>query len=282
MTTGTIIRFGAGLVAGVFLWAEAVSARPEPPLPPAGRADYADYLEAPDHAAFAIAPGGAWGWVSGQLSLETAREGALAACQANTSQRCVLYGEDGQVVFDAKGWPHLWGPYASAADAARVMVGRQRGQRMADLAFADAGGKGHKLSDYLGKVVVLHFWGAWCPPCRREMPDLQKLHDALEGRRDVVFLPLQVREKFDASRRWAAAQGLRLSLYDSGSSGDMDTELHLAGGRAVADRDIASRFPTTYVLDKRGVIVFVHVGPVYDWPQYEPFLRDVAERSAAK
>ena len=36
-----------------------------------------------------------------------------------------------------------------------------------------------KLSDYRGKVVLLNFWATWCSPCRREMPDFQKLHDEL-------------------------------------------------------------------------------------------------------
>ena len=33
------------------------------------------------------------------------------------------------------------------------------------------------MSDYKGKVVLLNFWGTWCGPCRREIPDFNKLHD---------------------------------------------------------------------------------------------------------
>jgi len=80
-------------------------------------------------------------------------------------------------------------------------------------------------------------------------------------------------------REWVAEQGIRLPLHDSGSAGDEDDGFRLGGGRTIRDREIAGRFPTTYVLDKRGLIVFAHVGPVHDWPQYESFLHDVAERS---
>ncbi len=105
------------------------------------------------------------------------------------------------------------------------------------------------------------------------MPELQKLHAALAGRADVAFVLLQAREKFEVSRQWAARQGIALPLHDSGSTGEDDDGFRLAGGRTVRDREIAGRFPTTYVLDKRGLIVFAHVGPVHDWRQYEPFLR---------
>jgi thiol-disulfide isomerase/thioredoxin len=38
-------------------------------------------------------------------------------------------------------------------------------------------GKETKLSDYLGKWVVVNYWATWCPPCREEMPELQAFHD---------------------------------------------------------------------------------------------------------
>ena len=55
--------------------------------------------------------------------------------------------------------------------------------------------------------------------------------------------------------------------------------LTLADGRKIQDRDIAAAFPTTYILDKHGIVVFSNIGPVSRWPQYLPLLRDVAARS---
>lgn len=250
-----------------------------PHLNPTGQNEYREYLEAADHRAFAIAPGGAWGWTSGEPSAQAAEEKALGICQGQTSQPCVRYAVDAKTVFDAAGWPRLWRPFAGAADAKRAMIGRERDQRLADLAFADARGVRRGLSALKGKVVVVHFWGAWCPPCRQEMPELQKLRKALADNSDIVFVIMQAREKFDVSRHWAERQGIDLPLVDSGSTGDDDTWFHLAGGGRIKDREIASRFPTTYVLDKHGLVVFSHLGPVSDWLQYEPFLRDVAELS---
>jgi len=270
-------------IAAYFLTVQVALARQDSPLPPhinpSGQAEYREYVEAQNHKAFAIAPGGAWGWTTGEVSAKAAEEKALAICQGQTSQRCVSYGVDDKTVFDAAAWPRLWGPYAGAAKAGRATSGRELGQRMADIAFTDTRGARRSVSGLKGKVVVLHFWGAWCPPCRQEMPDLQKIQAALEGKSDIAFVLLQAREKFDVSRQWAERQGLKLPLADSGSNGDDDVDFRLASGARIRDREIASRFPTTYVLDKRGLVVFSHVGPVHDWPLYEGFLRDVAERS---
>jgi thiol-disulfide isomerase/thioredoxin len=250
-----------------------------PHLSPADQAEYRAYLEAPDHRAFAIAPGGAWGWVSGESDASAAEQKSLTVCQAQTKQRCVPYAVDDRTVFDVQGWTQLWAPYATTLQARRASLGSAPGQRFADLAFSDAKGAHRSVSSLKGRVAVLHFWGAWCPPCRKEMPDLQRLYAALADRKDVVFVLLQAREKFEVSRVWAEKQGVALPLYDSGSTGEADAKFRLAGGGSINDREIASRFPTTYVLDKNGLVVFSHVGPVYDWLQYESFLRDVAQRS---
>lgn len=275
-------RMRSGILATVCaLWACAAPAGADAPphLPERGRADYARFSAFTLHRAFVIAPGGAWTWRAEADSPEAALEGALADCARRTPQPCVPYAVDDEVVFDRDAWPRLWGPYASAAQAATAPIGTQRGARFYDLAFRDPRGRAGTLSALDGKVRVLHFWGSWCGPCRHEMPDLQRLHESLRDRDDVVFVLLQVRERFDTSRRWAKAQGIGLPLYDSGSAGEDDKTLPLAGGGRVTDRALARFFPTTYVLDKRGLVLFSHVGPVPRWDEYAPFLRDAAERS---
>lgn len=250
-----------------------------PGLPPAGLAAYQEYQNAPSHRAFAIAPGGAWGWESGAGSPDIAEEQAIDACRAVTRQKCVLYASDGRVLFDAKSWPRLWGPYAGTADAAKAGSGRELGQHFYDITYRTAQGAAAKLGSLRGKVVLVHFWGSWCAPCRKEIPALAELHKALADRHDIVFVLLQVREPFAVASQWARQQRLTLPLADSGSTGEDDAQLRLAGGGRIADREIARSFPTSYVLDKHGLVIFSHVGPVHDWRQYEAFFRDAANRS---
>ena len=60
-----------------------------------------------------------------------------------------------------------------------------------DFELTDQYGETHRLSDYKGKVIFLNFWGTWCPPCRAEMPDIQKLYEeyAAQGEdAEVVIL----------------------------------------------------------------------------------------------
>ncbi|MBQ4472891.1 MAG: redoxin domain-containing protein, partial [Lachnospiraceae bacterium] len=61
-----------------------------------------------------------------------------------------------------------------------------------EFSLTDQYGNTHTVADYRGKVIFLNFWATWCPPCRAEMPDIQKLYEELaeEGRDDVVILSI--------------------------------------------------------------------------------------------
>lgn len=61
-----------------------------------------------------------------------------------------------------------------------------------DFTLTDQYGVAHTLSDYRGKVVFLNFWATWCPPCRAEMPDIQKLYESYGGAEDAEVVILAV------------------------------------------------------------------------------------------
>ncbi len=240
-----------------------------------GREGFQEYRVAPGHRAYALAPGGAWGWSSGESSADAAVREALDKCGEHGAQACVLFDVDGKPVFDGKRWPSLWGPYQGKAEAARAAVGTDKGQRFPDLAFR--GAPVGKLSDLRGKVLVLHFWGSWCGPCRKELPELANLQKLLRSSADIRLVTLPVREDLADSRRWLQRQGLDLPMYDAqATTAGMLTG---ADGKLLNDRDLAGVFPTTFVLDKHGIVVFAHRGPVADWGDYLPFLKDVAAKS---
>jgi len=249
-----------------------------PHLDDRGRAAYRQFLMAALSRAFVIAPGGSWAWRAEMPSGEAALQAALMDCQRHTEQRCVPYAVDDAVVFDVRAWTRLWGPYATRVQAEQATVGIKRGQRFPDLSLTDPSGRTRRLSDFRGQVVVVHFWGSWCPHCIHELPDLQRLYTRLRRARDIRFVLLTVREPFAVSRQWAHRQGLDLPLYDGGKA-TAEGSFSLANGGSIRDRELARVFPTTYVLDKHGVVVFSQSGSVARWAELEPFLRDVAIRS---
>lgn len=250
-----------------------------PHLDSRGREGFREFLAAGKHRAFVVAPGGAWAWKGDAATIDAAVEEAVQECQQGTEQPCVPYLADDKIVFDAGRWATLWGPYLNHVEAVRAHIGKERGDRFFDLAIKSPTGKPMKISDLRGKVSVLHFWGTWCPPCRREMPELQKLQKELGATSGVQLVLLQMREDFATARQWMQQQSLVLPLFDSGVKDMGSDNLTLANGKTIPDRRMAVAFPTTYVLDKHGIVVFSHVGPVEGWLPYLPFLRDVAAKS---
>ncbi|MEG2295635.1 MAG: TlpA disulfide reductase family protein, partial [Oscillospiraceae bacterium] len=55
-----------------------------------------------------------------------------------------------------------------------------------DFSVTDKDGNMVKLSDFFGKPIVVNFWASWCPPCKQEMPDFNKVYGELKD--DVVFM----------------------------------------------------------------------------------------------
>ena len=58
--------------------------------------------------------------------------------------------------------------------------------RPAQLTIKDIHGRYIRLSDYRGKVVLINFWATWCPPCRKEIPDLIRLQRDYRSRLQVI------------------------------------------------------------------------------------------------
>ncbi len=58
-----------------------------------------------------------------------------------------------------------------------------------DFTLVDQYGNEHTLSDYKGKVVFLNFWATWCPPCKKEMPDIEEFYqDSGKNQEDIIVL----------------------------------------------------------------------------------------------
>ncbi|MDT8386230.1 MAG: TlpA disulfide reductase family protein [Thiogranum sp.] len=288
MSPGTARAFALLLALGTVWLVPQIQASPLgdadaiPHVDERAKAGYIDYTYANKHKAFAIAPGGAWSWQSSAASRQEAKEQALKLCNAGTRQKCILYAVNNEKVFDSEQWPRLWGPYANQEDAAKAPVGIRVGERLHDISYIDASGEKRSLSELKGKVAFVHFWGSWCAPCLREFPSLKHFHRQLEEQMpgQVALVLLQLRDSFKDSKQWISDNDFtELPLSDSGVTCAEQTTLTLADGSSIEDRELARVFPSSYVLDRNGMIIFSHQGPVEDWREYIPFFRDAVERS---
>lgn len=63
-----------------------------------------------------------------------------------------------------------------------------------DFTLQDAAGKSYTMSQLRGKVVVLNFWATWCPPCRAEMPSMDRLNKKMAGNKDFIMLAVNIED----------------------------------------------------------------------------------------
>ncbi len=83
---------------------------------------------------------------------------------------------------------------AEAAGETKIQEGFMPGKKAYDFELVDLNGQKAKLSDYLGKVVVLNFFASWCPPCQVEMPHINEVYKELKDK-DVVILGINLTEQ---------------------------------------------------------------------------------------
>jgi peroxiredoxin len=73
------------------------------------------------------------------------------------------------------------------AEATKNLEAADQLRQQANFTLSDLNGHAWTLKDLRGKVVVVNFWATWCPPCRKEMPDLQALYDEFKGQGLVIL-----------------------------------------------------------------------------------------------
>ncbi len=108
-----------------------------------------------------------------------------------------------------------------------------------DFLFEDLEGHWVRLSDFRGKPVLLNFWATWCPPCRKEIPDLQKFHEQYGDK--IVLLGINWGEDIEEVRRFLERYGATYTnLMDK--DGKFFVLYQLTG------------LPTSYWVDEQGII----------------------------
>ena len=113
------------------------------------------------------------------------------------------------------------------ADAARQhLIGDRLDRAAPDFILTDTEGHQWRLSELIGKVVVLNYWATWCGPCRQEFPHYSSLVDSYASADDVVFLAITTDYDHSLTREFLMENDYRFTvLFDEGSA----TDFHVTG-----------------------------------------------------
>ena len=145
-------------------------------------------------------------------------------------------------------WPNAAATQTPAGQGDTIQSYTQTGQPMPSFAFTTLDGKQSKIEDLKGKVVLINFWATWCPPCRVEMPRLERevwrKYKTSPDFRMVAIAREQTAEEIVPFRRE--------NRYTFPMASDPDrTVFRLFGNGGI---------PRSYVVGRDGQILFQSVG----------------------
>ncbi len=133
----------------------------------------------------------------------------------------------------------------------KPVIGLEVGNKAPDFQLDTLSGDSVKLSDFRGHRVMINFWATWCPPCRAEMPDMEKFHQD----KDIVILAVNLtnsESSVEDIENFADEYKLTFPVL-------MDSNLDVANLYAIQP------IPTTYMVDSNGLISYKAYGAMnYD------------------
>ena len=120
------------------------------------------------------------------------------------------------------------------------------GKNAIGFTLASINGDRVSLKALSGQVVVLNFWATWCNPCLEELPEFERLQQRY-GKRGLKILTVSVDGNIENVRSFVKKNDLRLTaLWDQ--------------KKRLADAYNVDAMPSTYIIDRYGVVRYVHKG----------------------
>ncbi len=176
-------------------------------------------------------------------------EGAPSVLHYNLGVTLLQLNRDEEGVAEMKQYIQLEprGTYIALARQMAENPRRARENYAPDFSFTSSEGEHIALEDLRGKVVVLDFWGTWCPPCVDSVPELRNLHKRYSEEPSFMLIGISSDSDEDTWREFTVKNKMGWPQYR-----DRDRRIQRAFG--------IRAFPTYIVIDHEGIVRFMSTG----------------------
>ena len=170
----------------------------------------------------------------------------LVACSITLALGCQR--ETAQQTAEAQRDLGRTGTVADAYEAEPAGGAVKKGTPLPDMSLDDLNGGALETKSLRGKVALLNVWATWCGPCRAEIPELEAIHRTYQSKGvEVVGVSVDSMDAIEDVKSFVAEQKITYRIvFDS--QGEL------------ASRFEASVIPTTFLVNRKGEIVWMHVG----------------------
>lgn len=136
--------------------------------------------------------------------------------------------------------------FTSAALAEQSLTTLTDPKLAPNFTLLDMDGVSHQLSDYKGKTVIINFWATWCPPCREEMPSMERAWNKIKDQ-NIIMFAINVGEDEDTIFTFLGDYPVSFTILLD-TSGTMIDQWPVQG------------LPTTFVISPDGKLVYRAIG----------------------
>ena len=142
-------------------------------------------------------------------------------------------------------------------------IDASKGKEAIDFTLTDLEGNKVSLKDYRGKNVYLNFWATWCPPCRSEMPEIEKVYQQYKDK-GLVVLAVDLGEDKDTVKNFIKENNYNFKVL-------------LDSDQSIAEQYNISAIPVSYFIDKDGKIVAKKVGALKE-EEMQSYLKELMDK----
>ena len=135
---------------------------------------------------------------------------------------------------------------AAVSMIATSALALEAGERAPEIGLRDLNGRQVTMASLRGKVVLIDFWASWCEPCAQEMPVLERLYAQYRAQGFTV-VGVSIDRDVANARTFLGRHRVSFPIVHD-------------GGQQVAGRYRPPRMPSSYIIDRQGVVRHVHAG----------------------